>query len=196
MGLRYTQDCMLETANDKANVVYLTLSIDADLDDVRRAAIDDAVQREGGKVVWRRSEVASCSYALVELPDGHDHAAIRAASGAMAYDRLVIALAVFPTVAQAMPALLDALGGPGRPAGVMRCRACSGGVVVEWDPDVTDARVVIGIIDLELGRFGSGRITELLSPLPPSLIAKIAASGLEAPQIVPKRILELRIDRA
>ncbi len=196
MRLRYTQDCMVETANGEANVAYLTLSIDGDLDDALRAAIDDAVRREGGKAVWRRSEAAACSYALLELPDRYDGAAIRALVGVMAYDKLVIALAVFPTVAQAMPALLDALGGRGRPAGVLRCRTCNGGAVVDWDPDVTDARVIIGLIDLELGRFASGRVTELLSPLPHWLIAKLAASGLEAPQITPKRILELRIDRA
>ncbi|HEY6449509.1 MAG TPA: hypothetical protein VIX60_02385 [Candidatus Cybelea sp.] len=187
---------MVETANDEANVAYLTLSIEDDLDGARRAAIDDAVLREGGKAVWRTSEAAACSYALVELPDGYDSAALRALSGATAYDTVVIALAVFPAVAQAIPALLDALGGRGRAAGVLRCRACTGGVLVEWDPDVTDARVIIGLIDLELERFGSGRVAELLSPLPDALIAKVAASGLEAPQITQERILELRIDRA
>ncbi len=196
MRLRYTQDCMVETANDEANVAYLTLSIEDDLDGARRAAIDDAVLREGGKAVWRRSEAAACSYALLELPDGYDRAALRALSGATAHDKVVIALAVFPAVAQAIPALLDALGGRGRAAGVLRCRACNGGVLVEWDPDVTDARVIIGLIDLELKRFGSGRVAELLSPLPDALIAKVAASGLEAPQITPEQILELRIDRA
>ncbi len=187
---------MVETANDKANVAYLTLSIDGDIDEARRAAIDDAVHREGGKAVWRKSEAAARSYALLELPDSYDSTAIRAASGATAYDRPIIALAVFPTVAEAIPALLDALGGRGRPAGIRRCRTCDGGAVVEWDPDVTDARVVIGLIDLELERFASGRITELLSPLPPAVVARVAASGLDSPQIAPQRILELRIDRA
>ncbi len=187
---------MVKTANDKANVAYLTLSIDGDIDDARRAAIDDAVHQQGGKAVWRKSEAAACSYALLELPDPCDGAAIIGASGATAYDRPIIALAVFPTVAQAIPALLDALGGRGRAAGILRCRACDGGAVVEWDPEVTDARVVIGLVDLELERFASGRITELLSPLPPLVVARIASSGLEAPQITPQRILQLRVDRA
>jgi hypothetical protein len=36
----------------------------------------------------------------------------------------------------------------------------------------------------------------VLSPLPPALVARLAAEGLEAPQIEPTRILELRIDGA
>ena len=50
------------------------------------------------------------------------------------------------------------------------------------------------LIDVELRRFSSGRRSELLSPLTPMLSAKIAASGLKAPEIAPDRILELLID--
>lgn len=196
MSSRYTQDCTAQTPNDEAYVVYLTLSIDGALDDARRVAIDDAVNREGGTIVWRTSEAAGCSYALLELPDEYDRAAIRAVPGAAAFDGPIIALAVFPAVAEALPALVEALGGPGRPAGVLGCRPCTGGAIVEWDPDVTDPRVVLGLIDVELGRFGSGRVAELLSPMPRALVAKVAASGLHAPQIQPQRILDLRIGRA
>jgi hypothetical protein len=171
-------------------VIYLTVSIDGALDDARRAAIEDVVHREGGNVVWRTSERAGCSYALLELPDGYDRSAMSA--GVTAYDGPIIAVAVFPAVAEALPPLLEALGGPGRPAGVVGCRPCTGGAIVEWDPGVTDPRVVLGIIDVELGRFGSGRVAELLSPLPSAIVASVAASGLAAPQIEPQRILDLR----
>lgn len=177
-------------------MVYRTLSLDGSPSDVRRAAIDDAVRREGGSVRWRISEPAGRSYALLELPDGHDAGAVSGACGEEAYDVAVIALAVFPAVAEALPPLVDALGGNGRPAGVLACHAFSGGVVVEWDPERTSAEIVLGTIDVELRRFASGRTAELLAPLPPAIVAKIAACGLQAPQVAPDRILELRTERA
>jgi hypothetical protein len=186
----------VRTANDESSVVYSTLSIDGVLDSKRRAEIDDVVRRAGGTSIWRWSEPARRTYALLELPEGYDHAAIRAASAGVVYDKAVIALALFPALAEALPPVLEALGGMGRPAGILACRPCPGGAVVEWDPDLTQAAVVLGIVDIELRRFASPRVAELLSPLPPAMVAKVAASGLRAPQIQPQRILELRIDRA
>jgi hypothetical protein len=55
--------------------------------------------------------------------------------------------------------------------------------------------VVLGLVDVELQRFHSGRVSDVLSPLSPELAANLAAEGLAAPEIEPKRILELRIDR-
>jgi hypothetical protein len=177
-------------------VVYSTLSTDGVLDTKRRAEIDEAVRRAGGTAAWRSSERASRTYALLELPDGYDHAAVRAGCEGVIYDKAVIALALFPALSEALPFVLEALGGAGRPAGILACRPCPGGAVVEWDPDITQAAVVLGIADVELRRFTSARVAELLSPLPPALVAKLAASGLQAPEIEPKRILELRVDRA
>ncbi|MBV8067123.1 MAG: hypothetical protein JO113_04025 [Candidatus Eremiobacteraeota bacterium] len=177
-------------------MVYSTLRIDGVVDDERRTAVDELVRRAGGKAFWRIAATAARTYALLELPQACDHAALRIASGGVVYDKPVIAMAVFPALAEALPALLDALGGPGRPAGVLSCTRSAAGAVVEWDPDVTQAGLIAGLIDVELRRFGSARIAELLSPLPPALVASIAAAGLQASQIVPQRILELRIDRA
>jgi len=187
---------MARTANDENSVVYSTLSIDGLLDPKRRADIEDAVRRAGGTALWRFNEAARRTYALLELPDGADPNAIGAASGGVAYDKAVIALALFPAIAEALPFVLEALGKAGRPAGILACRRCPGGVVVEWDPDVTQAAVVLGIVDVELRRFASPRVAELLAPLPPAVVAKVAAAGLHAPQIAPQRILELRSDRA
>jgi hypothetical protein len=178
------------------NVVYLTVSIDSGLDDSRRAPLDEAVRRAGGNAVWRTSEAAGRSYALLELPDECDATAIAAPRGGVVYDRPVIALALFPALPEALPPLVEALSGRGAPAGVLACRPVAGGVVVEWDPHRTQARVIMGLIDVELQRFGCGRRIELLSPLPAELVAAVAAGGLEAPQIAPERILEHRIDRA
>jgi hypothetical protein len=174
-------------------VAYLTLSIDGKLEAVGREAIDEVVRRQGGRIVWRTNDAVARSYGLVELPDTYDAEEIRAASQATVYDAAIIALAVFPGVPEALPRLLDALAGPGHPAGVLGCRPCAAGVVVEWDPRLVGARVVLGLIDVELGRFASGRRSELLSPLPPSIVAAIAAEGLQAPEIRTDRVLELLI---
>jgi hypothetical protein len=184
------------TANGEASVVYVTLSIDGDLSGAERAAIDDTAGRQGGTVVWRTSEAAGRSYALLELPDRQGVGAIRASFDGTMYEGPVIALALFPTTPEALPSLLEALGGAGRPSGILTCGPCPGGVVVEWNPSVTEPRVIMGVVDVELRRFGGGRTAELLSPLPPALTAGIAANGLQTPQIEPKRILEARIDGA
>jgi len=174
-------------------MAYLTLSIDGPIDEERRTAIDRLVRHEGGSSVWRESERIGRSYALVELPDESGAERIRTGSGAIVHDRAIVALALFPTVPEALPHLLEALGGVGRPAGILACSSLAGGLVLEWDPATTRAGVVLAVADVELERFASGRTAELLSPLPPSLVASIAAEGLQAPQITAERILEMRL---
>jgi len=170
--------------------------MDGLVENARRASIDEAVRRLGGSAIWRVSERAGRTYASIELPDTSDGAVLREGAGSTVYDKPVIALAVFPAVPEALPALRDALDGPGRPAGILACRPCEGGAIVEWDPEITGAELVLNLIDVELRRFASGRRSELLAPLPPALAASIAARGLQTPQITPERILELRIDGA
>jgi hypothetical protein len=176
-------------------VAYSTLRVEGDLEETRRTTVEDALRRVGGSVVWQTNARARRTYALLEAPDGSDFAAL-AASGATLYDRPVIALAVFPALAEALPGLLEALGGAGRPVGVLACDARADGAIVEWDPAVSDVRVVLGLIDLELARLRGGRIVEVLAPMPGALVAMVAAQGLEAPQISAQRVLEFRIDRA
>jgi hypothetical protein len=174
-------------------VAYLTLSADEALDGAQRAAIDAVIARSGGTSSWRMA--AGRSYALLDVPDAYDAGDLRALFRGTVYDRPVIALALFPAVEEALPMLREALMGAGRPAGILASYACDRGVVVEWDPAITEARLVLALADVELQRFGSGRVAELLSPLPPATAAAIAASGLQAPQVEPHHILELGIER-
>ncbi len=186
---------MRGTPNDETNVVYSTLRVDSKLDLARREAIEAAVGEQRGTVVWGPSREAEPTYALVETPDESGRNALRAVPSTTTYDKPVIALAVFPALAEALPPVREALTGRGRPIGVLRVYEVEGGLVVEWDPAVTAASVVLGAIDVELRRFRSARRCELLSPLPPEVVASIAATGLGAPQILPEKILELRIGR-
>ncbi|MEO6835917.1 MAG: hypothetical protein ABI231_08435, partial [Candidatus Tumulicola sp.] len=173
---------------------------DGILDDALRGAVDAAVRLHGGGVRWRTSTRAARSYGLVELPDARGTtaaAAAAAAHGAGAYDSPVIALAVFPAEPEALQPILTALGGSGRPAGVRTCEPCpQGGAIVEWDLERSPAAVVLGVLDVELARFSSGRAAELLTPLPPAWIARIAADGLKAPDISQDRVLETLVERA
>jgi hypothetical protein len=190
--LAYAQDCGPEGLN-KTNVVYLTLRIEGSLDEQAREAVDALLVHQRGRVVWHTSAATGRSYALLEVPALPDVTRI-AAAGAKVYQTPIIALAVFPEVREALPALLEALGGSGRPAAVLSCEPCSGGVAIEWDPHRASAAVILGLVDVELRRFNSGRTAELLSPLPPESIARIAADGLEAPQVAPDRVLEMLLD--
>ena len=187
------KDCTVQTPKGEANVIYATLSMDGNVDGLR-SAVNDLVHRAGGRATWRINATVERSYVLLELPDAAGAAAIAAQSGATVHEKPIIALALSPTVPEALPAVVEALEGTGRPAGVLCCIVRAGMAIVEWDPAITEPGVIFKVIDLELARFRSGRVAELLSPLPPSIVAGIAASGLRAPEIEPGRILELRID--
>ncbi|HTX60178.1 MAG TPA: hypothetical protein VMH02_10960 [Verrucomicrobiae bacterium] len=173
-----------------------TLRAEATLDDTDRGAVEEAVRVRGGTIRWRSSPRVGRTYGLAELPGNGEP--IRAILGERIGVRegAIIALAVFPSVAEALPALLEALAGEGRPAGVLACEPCEGGVVVEWDPAVTPAHLVLALIDVELARFASGRTVELLTPLSVGLAAAVAAGGLATPEVAPERVLELLIERA
>jgi hypothetical protein len=192
--------------NEGTKVKWATIGAGSILDSAQHTAIEAAVRAAGGSAQWRHSDRAGRSYALLHFP--HDaeaqasHAAelvraAAAANGSVLYDSPVIALAVFPTVAEALPLLLSALGGEGRPAGVRACTPCeNGGMVVAWDLERTPATIVLGVVDVELARFAAGRSVELLTPLAPHWIAQLAADGLGTPEISDDRILEALVRRA
>ena len=173
---------------------YLTISVAGALDPARKAEVDDAVARRGAQIVWRAHVVANRSYASIAAPSHIAIADIPAASGDTIYAGAIIALAVFPTVPEALPVLVEALSGPGGPASVLACHSVPNGVIVEWNPQRCAVEVLFGIIDVELRRFSSGRTAELLTPLPPEAIAAVAARGLQTPQITTQRILELIVN--
>jgi hypothetical protein len=184
----------VETTNARCNVGYLTISSPGSPADSRRDEIETIARARGGRAMWRINPSAGRSYALLELPNGFDPSEISTVPGEVVYQTAVIAWAVFPTVPEALPPVYEALGGAGRPRGVLACRPCPQGAIVEWDPDSGGIGIVMKVVDVELRRFNSGRRAELLSPLTPMLSAKIAASGVAAPEIAVDRILELLVD--
>ncbi len=164
------------------------------LDVDRRAAIDAGIALRGGIARWLVSPDVDRAYALVEFPG--DETPTIETDASFTESAPIIALAVYPAVAEALPSLIEVLDGPGRPSGVIGCRASGGAAVLEWDLDRTPATLVLDLIDTELDRFNSGRRTELLTPLTETWLAKIAADGLQCPEIAPDRIIETLVTQA
>jgi len=163
-------------------------------DDTLLAEADAIVRHCGARVTWQQSAACKRTYGLVEGGDALCSSALRDGTRATIFDRPIIALAVFPSEAEALPAILDALGGRGRPAGVFACEEAAGGAIVEWDLDSTGLDVVLGLVDVEVDRFRGQRVNALLTPLPLAWWARIAGSGLRSPDITPQRVLEEQLE--
>jgi hypothetical protein len=172
-----------------------TVRTDARLDDSVRASVESAIALQGGTVAWREDAESKRTYGLIELPQ--DAATVRAAlqSSIIVFDTAIIALAVSPTVPEALPVLLEAFSGAGRPDGILSCEASNGRLFVEWNPGRTSPELIYALIDAELRRFASGRTAELIAPLPEGVLAQIAAAGLTTPEIASNRVLETLIER-
>jgi hypothetical protein len=158
------------------------------------AALQDRVAafaRDGIRMRFAGSQALTRTYVLVEGPQGADPSQIeQLVPDARWYDAAIIALAIEPSAADALPQLAQALGGPGAPAGICGCEQIGKELLIEFRPDVTSVRLVRALIDVELRRFASAHRTQLLSPLPESVAAAIAADGLQAPEIASDRALE------
>jgi hypothetical protein len=160
------------------------------------SGVERVAREHGATIVVRSNERIDRTYGLLDVADLAAAEGVRTATHAKLYDTAIIALAVYPTAAEALPALLDAFGGAGRPSGILECALRARGAVIEWDPRLASAAVVVALIDVELRRFSAGRTAELLSPLPEAVAAGICAEGLAAPEIAPERIIETLVDRA
>ncbi len=167
-----------------------TLRFQPEPSDAEVRAVEHAAKDLGAHVMWQHATACKRMYGLVEGASPACIAKLREATVATVYDRPVIALAVFPSVPEALPPLMRALGGPGRPAGVRACDPCEGGMIVEWDLDISALDVIMNLIDIEIERFHARRINRLLTPLPLQWWTTIAASGLHAPDVTPERVLE------
>ena len=165
------------------------------LSDSVRTTVEAAIASRGGSVTWRDDAGSGRTYGLVELPK--DAPAVRAVvrEPVTVFEAPIIALAVSPSVPEALPLLLEAFSGPGRPDGILSCEASNGRLILEWNPDRTKTALVFSLLDTELRRFASGRTGELLAPLPEALAAQIAAEGLGTREIASNRVLETLLER-
>jgi hypothetical protein len=184
----------MPAANEARTVSAFTIRYREMPGDAERNAVESIVRQRGGRIAWQANPRFERTYALIEGVS--DPEAVRAATRGTVLDSAVIALAVLPNVAEALPYLRDALCGEGRPAGIVACEPTEGGTIVEWDLERTGAEVILALIDVELRRFHAARVNELLSPLPLAWWTRIAANGLRAPQIAPDRVLEALLEQS
>lgn len=162
-------------------------------DDALRGAVQASASRMNASVRWEPPQYDR-QYALVEASDVETFEAGAFGSRATVFSGPIIALAVCPSSPEALPGLRHALGGAGRPAGIVGCDSVGAAVIVEWDLDRTPFETIETLIDVECGVYRSGRSNALLSPLPVNWLARIASYGLHAPEITADRILEVRLE--
>lgn len=174
-----------------------SLRIDASPTDGMHTRIAAAYARAGVKIEIGGSSALARTYVLLQGPEGVDPAELeQQLPEAHWYGEAIIALAIEPAPADALPILAQALGGPGAPAGIVACETAGKSLIVEFRPALTQPALLLRIADVELQRFRGYRRTQLLSPLPVAVTAAIAANGLQAPEIEPGRILETLLERA
>ena len=197
-GNNSSREGLVHAANEVRIVKWArTLRVDAPPEEAERSRIAAALAREGVRVTFGGSQPLRRLYALVEGAAGVDPAELECrVPDARWYGDAIIALAIEPEPADALQALLQALGGPGAPSGVVSCERFGDTLIVEFSPGVTPARLIARIADVEIRRFEGHRRIELLTPLPLSVLAAIAADGLQAAEIAPDRVLEHLLESA
>jgi hypothetical protein len=173
------------------------LRIDASPSDAVHTRVASLFAQDGVRIALDGSARFKRTYALLQGPQGIDPAALeQRMPEARWFGEAIIALAIEPAPADALPHIARALGGPGAPAGVATCEILDGVLLLEFRPAVTHPNLLVRIIDVELKRFLGFRRTHLLSPVPAGVMAAIAADGLQAPEIAPDRILDLLLEKA
>ena len=137
------------------------------------------------------------TYALAEGSEQREPAAVAAlVPHAHWFDDAIIALRIEPLPPDALPTLAEALGGDGRPQGVIACERFADGLILEWDATLGSPLLIPQIVAVELRRWNGSHRAQLLAPLPERMLAALAAEGLRAPEIAPDRILETLLERA
>ncbi len=103
-------------------------------------------------------------------------------------------LRVEPLWPSTLPALFDALGGPGRPAGVVDVRPDGdSALIVELDCRTTAPALLLALIDVELRAAPGRRIVPLL-PFDDDVLATFAGAMLHEPNLDRSRLIETYLE--
>jgi hypothetical protein len=143
----------------------------------------------------RRSERFARTYALFSAArESATDSFVSEYAGAEHFSEPLLALSIEPDAAEALPSLAAALKGQGAPEGIVTAEIVEHDLLIEFLPARTPWRLVRALIDVELGRYGSiVRRTTLLSPITPAMETRIAADGLQEPELNDSRVLEALI---
>jgi hypothetical protein len=173
-----------------------TVRFDGIIDDVTRQKMSASLPGGSSLQFGVPYAPAGRTYGLVQGPASAEPDDVaHALPGARWYEGTIIALAIEPTPAEALPAIAGAFSSDAGVAGVLECTVLDRGIIVELQSRAAPS-LILNLADVELRRFHGYRKVTLLNPLPPEVFAQIAASGLQASEIAPDRILETLLEQS
>lgn len=165
---------------------FASVRFDGVLAPSERDAATRAIVSAGATVTsWNACEART--YATVSLAG--DVSALRDAVDGIVDEPPLLVVRVTPTAPRFVAALAHALGGSGRPAGVVAAHRSASDVVVECDPRVTSLATLVALVDCELVTAPGRRIEPLVGIDDATLVA-FAAVVLGEPDLEPSRLLE------
>ena len=169
----------------------VSVRIEGIFEERQREAASRAVTSLGGRAVsWHVCPELHRTYVLFALPDGYDASAFAAAAGAQRIDDpALVVLEVLPDESRRAESLARALGGAGRPLGIVDAVRTHRGILVELDAARTPLSLVIDVVDTEL-EFAPGRRIVPLLALDDAAMTAAARDLLGDPAIDVSRLIE------
>lgn len=167
-----------------------SVRFDRALVEQERAEAARALLARGCEITaWKSVAPFPLTFAQAILRAGADPRAAERETGARICEPPAVVLAIAPQRPKTIPALAEALGGKGAPAGVTACAASGAALLLELDAGVTPLDFVVKLIDVEL-RYAPGRSIVALFDLPDDVLAAFAAATLECPDLDASRLIE------
>ncbi len=167
-----------------------TLSFDGEMDRTRRHEVARGLGSAGAEVTsWGAARSLPRTYAALRLKDDANLEALAQEFGARAVDAPLVVVEITPRDPSRLPALAEALGGSGRPAGVVAAARSESSLVVELDDAITPLRLILDVVDVELNG-APGRRIEPLLPLRDETLAAFAGATLAVGDLDAGRLIE------
>lgn len=141
---------------------------------------------------WGLTGTFSRTYVRCEAAEAEAAIGRLSAAGASRIDvPPLVVLEICPAGGSGLAALGAALGGPGRPRGIVSCERAASALLVELDANVSSLDLVVAVADAEL-RGTPRRIVPLL-PLEDEVLAHFSALRLGAPEFGASRLIETHL---
>jgi hypothetical protein len=170
---------------------FASVTFDAVLAPVEREVAARELASAGAAVTsWNAA--AERTYAAVTLsPDAS--LAHQPLPGGRFDEPPLVVLRIVPESARRAAGLAEALGGPGRPAGIRAARPDGDALVVECEPAGTGLLLLLATIDAELATAPARRIEPLL-PFDDATLTAFAGAVLGEPALDVSRLLETHLE--
>jgi hypothetical protein len=168
-----------------------SVRIDGMLAEEEREAASQLMSSFGARLSSLRAHgTLGRSYGFLELDPACDLAALSGAFGNARFSEPPLAvLEVVPDHERRLAALAHALGGRGRPAGIVDAILTTHSLVLEVDVVKTALSLVLDIVDCELETAPGRRIVPLI-PLTDATLAVLARDLINDPAIDLSRLIE------